>query len=307
MVYAPDVMDLRQLEYVRAVARSRSFTRAADELHVAQPALSTAVRRLEGELGVRLFDRTTRRVELTAAGDAFVRRAARIGDEAASLIEEMHDFSTGLRGRLRLAVWYHSEPRVVPFLRDFVAATPGAEVSIVELAAPEVLSALRDGDVDLATFVLYDGLDLSGLEYVVVRSEPYMLAVSPAHPLARRPQVSLQLVAELPLVVPRVGVALRTMLDRMLRAAGRDLRIVVEANEASAVLAFASAGLGGCVVTPTLAGASREPLVLVPIADVEPFVLALGWRSGSRDLVVQRALDLALAGVRQPARPPGLG
>ena len=292
-------MDLRQLDYVRAVARSRSFTRAAEELHIAQPALSTTIRRLEGELGVRLFDRTTRRVELTPAGEAFVRRAARIGDEVASLETEMHDFSTGMRGRLRLAVWYHAEPRVVPFLRDFVGATPGAEVSIVELAAPEVLSALRADDIDLATFVLYPGLDLTDVEYQVLRSEPYVLAISASHPIASRAQVDLPLVAELPLIAARSGVALRTILDRMLRSAGFVPQIVVEANEAAAALAFASAGLGGCVVTPTIAGASREPLALIPIAGVEPFVLAIGWRRGSHDVVVRRAIDMALAGVRR--------
>ena len=300
-------MDLRQLEYALAVARSLSFTRAAAELHVAQPALSTAVRRLEAELGVRLFDRTTRRVELTTAGEAFVRRATRIGEEVESIVAEMHDFATGLRGRLRLAVWYHSEPRVVPFLRDFVAETPGAEVSIVELGAPEILSALRAGDIDLAAFVLQPGLDLSNIEYEVLRAEPYMLGVSPSHPIAGMAEIGLPLVAELPLIAPRTGVALRTMLDRMLRAAGKAPRIVVEANDASAVLAFASAGLGACVLTRTLAGASREPLALVPIADVEPFVLALGWRRSARDLVVQRAIDLALAGIaRVPADPPRL-
>ena len=298
-------MELRQLESVRAVARCRSFTRAADELHVAQPALSTAVRRLEAELGVRLFDRTTRRVELTPAGDAFIRRASRIGEEVASLVTEMHDFSVGLRGRLRLAVWYHSEPRVVPFLRDFMAATPGAEVSIVELSAPEILSALREDDVDLATFVLYPGLDLTGVEYEVLRSEPYVLALSPSHPVASRAQADLRLVAELPLIAPRTGVALRTMLDRMLRGIGKDPRIVVEANEASAALAFASAGLGACLVTPTIAGASPEPLALVPIADVEPFVLAVGWHQGPHDVVVRRAIDMVLAGAeRDPAGPP---
>jgi DNA-binding transcriptional LysR family regulator len=298
-------MELRHLEYVRAVARARSFTRAADDLHVAQPALSTAVRRLEGELGVRLFDRTTRRVELTPAGAAFVRRAARIGEEVDALAAEMHDFAVGLRGRLRLAVWYHSEPRLVPFLRDFVAATPGAEVSIVELAAPDILSALRDDDIDLATFVLYPGLDLGGVDYEVLRSEPYVLAVSPSHPLAGRAEVDLQVVAGLPLIAPRTGVALRTLLDRMVRSTGGDPRIVVEADEASAALAFASAGLGACLATPTIAGASREPLALVPIADVEPFVLAVGWRRGPHDLVVGRAIDMVLArAARDPGGPP---
>jgi len=292
-------MDLRQLEYVRAVARTKSFTRAADELHLAQPALSAAVRRVEAELGVRLFDRTTRRVELTPAGAAFVRRAARIGDEVATLAAEMRDFSIGARGRLRLAVWYHAEPRVVAFLRDFLAVAPGAEISIVELGAAEVLTALRDGDVDFGTFVLYPGLDPTDIEYQPLRSEPYVLAVSPSHPLAARTEVPLPDVAGLPLIAPRRGIALRIMLDRMLRGTGLEPRIVVETNEAPAALAFASAGLGATLVTPTIARSTTEPLALVPISGVEPFVLAAGWRRGPHDLVVQRAIDIALAGAQR--------
>lgn len=300
-------MDLRQLEYVRAVAEARSFTRAAEDLHVAQPALSAAVRRVERELGVRLFDRTTRRVDLTPAGEAFIRRAARVGEEVDALAAEMRDFSLGTRGRLRLAVWYHSEPRVVPFLRDFLAATPGAEISIVELGSQEVLAALREDEVDLATFVLHERLDLAGVEHRTLRSEPYVLAVSPAHPLAGRDAVTLPEVAGLPLIAPRAGISLRTMLDRMLLGAGLEPRVVVETNEAPAALAFASAGLGATVVTPTIARSTPEPLALVPISGVEPFVLAVGWRQGLRDVVVQRAVDIALAGADLDSAQEGSG
>src|SRR5918997_5047374 len=103
-------MDLRQLEYAVAVAEHGNFTRAAARLHVAQPALSVAMRRLETELGVRLFHRTSRRVALTDAGAAFVGRARRILADTNELRTLMHAFAGGSRGRLRVSAWYHIEP-----------------------------------------------------------------------------------------------------------------------------------------------------------------------------------------------------
>src|ERR1044072_9097674 len=141
-------MDLRQIAYVEAVARNANFTRAAAELHVAQPALSVAIRRLEAELGVRLFERTSRGVSLTPAGAAFLDRAARVSREVDALADEMRDYAGGIRGRLRLSAWYHVEPDLVDFMRDFIAVDPLVEVSIQELAAPEALAALRAADID---------------------------------------------------------------------------------------------------------------------------------------------------------------
>lgn len=120
-------MDLRQIAYVEAVARNANFTRAAAELHVAQPALSVAIRRLEAELGVRLFERTSRRVTLTPAGSAFLKRTSRVSREVEALAQEMREYAGGIRGRLRLSAWYHVEPDLVDFMRDFTAANPLVE------------------------------------------------------------------------------------------------------------------------------------------------------------------------------------
>src|ERR1700720_4185360 len=112
-------MDLRQLAYVDAVARTASFTRAAEELHIAQPALSQAIRTLEAELGVRLFDRTSRRVALTDAGSSFVEEARAILSRSAALQEDMTLYAGALRGRVRLSIWYHLDPSLPHFLWDF--------------------------------------------------------------------------------------------------------------------------------------------------------------------------------------------
>ena len=131
-------MDLRQLEYVEAVARLRNFTRAAAELHVAQPALSLAIRKLEAELGVQLFERTSRRVTVTDAGDSFVRTATRVLRDAGALRQDMARYAAGSSGVVRVSAWYHVDPDL-DLLRTFIRDVPSIEISIVELPADAAL------------------------------------------------------------------------------------------------------------------------------------------------------------------------
>jgi DNA-binding transcriptional LysR family regulator len=292
-------MDLRQIVYVEAVARNANFTRAAAELHVAQPALSVAIRRLEAELGVRLFERTSRRVSLTSAGTAFLDRAARVSREVEALAQEMRQYAGGTRGRLRLSAWYHIEPDLVEFMREFIAANPLVDVLIQELPVPEALDALRVGDIDLAAVLLLPGGDLAALEHVVLRTEPCVLGVSVNDPLASRETLILADLTDTPFVVTRPGTGFRRWFDRMF--AGRDLppRIVIETNEVAAMMAFASVGLGGVVLTPRIAQRAGFPLKLIPLSDVSPFTLVAAWRKDEHDRVVLSAIDM----IRSHAEP----
>ena len=124
-------MDIRQIEFVDAVARHGNFTRAANELHVAQPAVSAAIRHLEDELGVRLFERTSRHVALTDAGEAFLSGARRVMAELSDLSDAMRAFGQGTRGVLRTSWWHQADPQMVRYLRDYTIKNPGVEVSIV--------------------------------------------------------------------------------------------------------------------------------------------------------------------------------
>src|SRR5436190_20815195 len=184
-------MDLRQIEYVGAVARTMNFTRAAVELHVAQPALSAAIRRLETELGVQLFRRTSRRVELTDAGVAFLERSRHVAVEIERLGEEMHAYARGVVGRLRISAWYHVDPELGRFLRQFLIDNPRVDMAILEVPTEEAVGRLRDGELDIAMLVLLPAVDLAGLEHLVVRRERYHLLLPIGHPLANRPSVRL--------------------------------------------------------------------------------------------------------------------
>jgi DNA-binding transcriptional LysR family regulator len=285
-------MDLRQIAYVEAVARNANFTRAAAELHVAQPALSVAIRRLEEELGVRLFERTSRRVSLTPAGAAFLDRAVRVSREADALASEMRDYAGGIRGRLRLSAWYHVEPDLVEFMRDFTAANPLVEVSIQELPAPESLAALRTADIDLAAVVQFAELDLGDFGRAVLRTEPAVLVTRADDTLAGGGSLDLADLSGRVFVVTRPGTGLRRLFDDVFAGAEHRPRIAIETNELAAMVAFASVGLASAILTPSVVRETDFPVSLIRLADVGPFSTAAVWRKDEQDPVVLSAIDL---------------
>jgi LysR family transcriptional activator of glutamate synthase operon len=285
-------MDLRQIAYVEAVARNANFTRAAAEIHVAQPALSVAIRRLEAELGVRLFERTSRRVSLTPAGCAFLDRAARVTREVDALVNEMREYADGFRGRLRLSAWYHVEPDLVGFMRDFTAANPLVDVSIQELSFDDTLATLRAGDIDLAAVVQFPGQDLDDFGQAALRSEAAVLLVGMDDALAGEDSLNLADLSGRPFVVTRPGTGLRRLLDQVMAGAAHPPRIAIETNELAAMVAFASAGLGIAILTPTVAREADFPVSLVPLGDVRPFTIVAVWRKDEHDPVVLSAIDM---------------
>ena len=286
-------MDLRQIGYVQAIARVSNFTRAAEDLHVAQPALSTAIRNLEGELGLRLFERSSRGVSLTDAGRAFLARSQRISSEVTLLQEEMSEYAGGLRGSVHASCWYHIYPPTLDFLRDYTAANPGVDLSIVELPSPQALKSVRVGDLDLAVIVITDGLDLSGVELSVGHSEPYVLAVDPHHRLASRDSVCLTDIACERYVVSAPGTAFRRLFDAAFAGVEQMPRMAIETNEIAAAVTYVSLGLGVAMLTPSIVRQLNVPVALVPIRDLRPFVAAVAWKPGEHGKAVSGAISLA--------------
>jgi DNA-binding transcriptional LysR family regulator len=301
-------MDLRQIAYVEAVARTANFTRAAAELHVAQPALSVAIRRLEAELGVRLFERTSRRVSLTPAGSAFLDRAARVSREVEALTNEMREYAGGIRGRLRLSAWYHVVPDLVDFMRDFTSANPLVEVSIQELPATETLAALRAGDIDLAAIVRFAELDLDDFGQEALRTEPAVLVVRADDTLSRDGSINLADLSGHAFVVTRPGTGLRRLFDHVFAGAEPPPRIAIETNELAAMVAFASVGLASAILTPSVVREADFPVSLIRLADVGSVTTVAVWRKDEQNPVVLSAIDMVQrrtareASVRRSAR-----
>lgn len=260
-------MELRHLRYFRAVAEELHFGRAAERLHIAQPPLSQQVRQLERELGVSLLTRSTRRVELTRAGEAYLRRAIAVLDAVDDAGHQARRVAQGLEGHLSIgcvgSATYSVLPRLVRALREQM---PRVEITIRgEMLAPAQLDALRNRDVDIA--LLRPPVDDPEVQTEFVRRDRLIVALPTAHPLAGRDALAVADLRDEEFIA-HAGQD-RSVMGRLLTAicadAGFAPRIRQEVSETSTLVTLVAAGLGVAVVpAPTadldVAGVTYRPL-----------------------------------------------
>jgi DNA-binding transcriptional LysR family regulator len=193
-------VELRRLRYFVAVAEELHFRRAAERLHLAQPALSQQVKKLEAELGVDLFHRTRRGVALTRAGVVFLeeaRRVLRLADEAARAAQEA---ASGVAGRLRVGLLADAVPTSVPrAIVRFSTRFPGVEVSPETLSARRAIDEVRSGRLDVAVVAL--PAPTAGLQTTFLGNEGTIAAVAERHPLSGRVSVPWDRLADQRLVL----------------------------------------------------------------------------------------------------------
>jgi DNA-binding transcriptional LysR family regulator len=176
-------MELRHLRYFVAIAEERSFTRASERLWVAQPGLSTHIRRLESELGVQLFERHSRGVDLTDAGELFLERARTALAAADAARATGHDLEEGLVGSVRLGlVTGAGWPGTSALLGHFGAERPAVELTVMQSYAGTLLRELRDGRLDAV--IAPSELGSAELRRVRLGREPWLVLAGPSHPLA---------------------------------------------------------------------------------------------------------------------------
>jgi len=178
-------MTLTELKYIVAVARERHFGRAADACHVSQPTLSVAIRKLEDELGVSLFERGGAEVAVTPVGRRIVEQAQRVLDETAHIRELASEGRDPLAGPLRVGVIYTIGPYLLPALmRRIIEDAPQMPLLLQENFTVRLLELLRQGDVDVA--VLAEPFADQGFATCPLYDEPFVVAVPRAHPWAKR-------------------------------------------------------------------------------------------------------------------------
>lgn len=186
MPHGPHPFTLRQLQYVVAVADTRSFRRAAVLCRVSQPALSTQIAQVEGALGISLFERDRRRVVVTPAGEAFVERARGVLLAADDLVQTAQAVRDPLSGLLRVGVIPTLSPYVVPVATPALSARlPRLSVVWQEDKTPALVHALALGELDAALLALE--AELGDVEHAVVAEDPFVLATRPDDPLATDP------------------------------------------------------------------------------------------------------------------------
>jgi DNA-binding transcriptional LysR family regulator len=273
----PSLADLRAFV---TVAELQSFAAAAKALHLSQPALSRRIAHLEGQLDVRLFDRTTRSVGLTALGARFI-------GEVRSLIEDMDRSLLSLRDAAELesgdvtigcvfSAVHHFLP---PVIRAFRERHPGVLVRIIEEGADEVLASVKHGEADLA--VNYIGMQDPEVEFAPLLKEPYVLACPASHPLARRRSVRWQELAKLPLARVSHASRNRLLIDQALAELPPLPRPIIEVRHVSTLIGLVESGLALAVV-PRLT-LPRAPASVVGVKLEQPAIgrtLAIVSRSG---------------------------
>lgn len=295
-------MELRHLRSFAALAEERHFGRAADRLHLAQPALSQQIKQLERELGVQLFTRTTRRVELTAAGARFVDHARTVLGDVGRAEEDMAALSTGHAGRVSVGfvgtATYDVLPRVA---REVRRALPDVELELRgELLSPTLSEGLRDRTYDLA-LLRPDPLNHGDLSLRPLRTERLVAVLPSNHSLAGRRRISLSALAGEPFVMHPSGHR-SSVHDRVLGAcadAGFSPASVLEVGETATLVVFVAAGLGVALVPEPVRSLGLDGVAYVALTDPPTIDLALATRAGDVSPAVARVSDLVMASVRQ--------
>ena len=273
-------MELRQLRYVEAVARRRHFTRAAEDLHVAQSALSQQVRRLEAELGAELFERTSRSVRPTEAGEAVAAGARRILAEVDGIRGEIEELRGVVRGRVSIGALLPAGPLDVPrLLARFAEAFPRIEVGLREGTAGDMLRHLAAGEVD-AAFTLQPELP-SELETESIGEEELVAAFPPGS-APRSAVAGARELARHPLVSPRSDSAIAHAMANFFTRAGEPLRVSLESGDPFLLRCLVSTGFGASVLPRSTVSREGPPVEVRALRPAVRLPVRLVWRRDRR-------------------------
>ena len=260
-------MDLKRLRYFVAVARLRSFTRAAEVLHIAQPPLSQRVQELEAEVGLPLLDRESRPLSLTPVGQVFYDQAVSILQQTDSLMASMRRMQSDQRPRFTFGVVpanFHGNLSAI--IRIYRAALPGLDIHLLEMNSAEQLEALREGRIDAG--ISRVPIVAEGIRRIVLRHEPMIVALPDDHPLAALEEaITLESIKDDPFLVyatnPRPHLADHVL--EQFSSRGIVLSNKIEVDQYDTALILIGAGCGLAIVPASarlvaVPGVSYRPL-----------------------------------------------
>lgn len=298
-------MELRHIRYFVAVAEARSFSRAAEALQVAQSPLSQQIRKLERELDVRLFERTTRSVRLTHAGTVFYDRARRLLEGSVEAAEAAQRAARGELGRLAVGFSGSATYELLPAIaRAYHERNPDVAL---ELHGEMLTPAQVDGLLEerLAVGVLRPPVHAEGLVVETVRREPLVALLPTQHPAAGARQIELASLRDEPFLGYPSGPssAMHGLVLQACRQAGFVPRVRQEAAETATLVALVAAGLGVALVPASVRhlridGVAYQPLA-PPVTEVS---LAFAYREGEVGPLVRGFLETARSVVRSRER-----
>ncbi|MEO7338532.1 MAG: LysR substrate-binding domain-containing protein [Caldimonas sp.] len=273
-------MELRHLRYFDALAEALNFTRAAQRLHVTQSTLSHQIRQLEEELGYPLFDRTTKKVTMTEAGEVLRSHMVPALQQIDRGVQALRDAPPTLQGTIRLGTTHSFNTRLVPrCVSSFLAGAASIHVSVEELSARNIVRGIMSGKLDLG--VSYRPDDATGLWFEPLYNEELRLVVSSTHPMARRRRVRMVELHRCRMVMLPTEFSTRQLLDDCFEAAGAEPVVVVELNSIAPMIELIrQTDLAGIIAETAV---SKSPdLRVLPLEDPTPIrTPGLLWKKGS--------------------------
>ena len=277
-------MELRQLRYLVALADERHFTRAAQREHIAQPALSQQIRRLELELGLPLVQRTTRRVAMTEAGNLLVARARRILSDVEAAQAEMQALAGVQIGRVVVGTIHTMGPIDISLaLAIFHQRHPRVELTVREQSTEELADMLRVDELDLAFLSVTERVESHGLALQQLVSEELAVVVAPDHRLAGRRRIRMSELADEQFISYRQGSRLRELLVVAGAHAGFEPQVTLESNESERIRRLVAHRLGVAILPRS--DAERDGATVAAAALIEPSLrrdITLAWRADRR-------------------------
>ncbi|WP_077057287.1 LysR family transcriptional regulator [Streptomyces sp. MP131-18] len=285
-------MELQQLRYVLAVAETNSFTRAAERCLVVQSALSHQIARLERELGARLFERTSRRVRLTPAGEVFLPAARQCLDAAERAVAEVAAAVGEVRGRLAVGLIPTVAAVDIPgALRDFRRQYPDVRISLRVGASEDLVERVEQGTIDVAFLGLPTTARPRGVAARELARDRLVAVVPPDHPLAGEAAVTLERLSSEVFVDLPAGTAGREQSDQAFSAAGLGRDVAFEVTTADFIARLVGQGLGVGML-PSAYAPQLTGVITIEVADAPARVEYVIWSRFTRTPAATAFLDV---------------
>ena len=242
-------MDFHQLEYVMAIAEEKSFSKAAKKLYISQPSLSQYIMRLEEQIGIKIFDRTTNPLILTFAGEKYLETAKKILNLNNQLIQVLGDISDSKKGRLIIGIPISIERYILPLiLPEFYKRFPEIEIVIKEQPAIKLEEMLAQGEVDIA--ILHLPIQAEGIEYEPISVEKIFLVAPPGYhtrsikELKKQQKFDFNYLKDEKFILLKPGYRMRFVADELFKRAQFKPNILLEIRNLDTAYCLASAGMG---------------------------------------------------------------
>ncbi len=289
-------MESRLLTYFIAVAEELHFGRAAKRLNISQPPLSQQIIQLEEKIGVKLFTRTRRRVELTPAGQVLLEDARKILALSQDAVRRAVRAGKGEIGRLAVGYIGSANYSVLPdLIREFRKRFPEVELSLAELNTSQQIEALREERIHVGFMRPPRGIESEGLLFETVLRESLVAALPINHKLKSRASLPLKMLAREPFImIPRSrGPGFFDQIIALCQAEGFSPEIVLEASQFHTIIGMVSAGVGIAVVPASMQRSRMKGVAFRKIENGPETALTLAWKSDSKSPVLSKFITVA--------------